>query len=115
MDLKTYDLKETVSVNRFGKVFCRKFGEHLGWILFKLPFKIKHHNSLIKGDAQKVVVWLRNNTFVVIEEYQVDPIELKKKHAKQYLEHYDTPPITDEVQYNAHLSNVKSYNDVLKF
>jgi len=114
MKIKDYFLKEEIEIKCFSKVFCKHAGEHLGWILFKIPYTIKHHNSLIKGDVNKVLVFLKNFKLLIIEEYQIDSIELAKKRAKEYFENYSTPDKND-IQYKYHISNVESYKRVLEF
>ncbi len=113
LELKDYCLDEVRYVKRFGKVFCRKNGEHLGWLLFKIPFKIEHHNSIIKGTAQYVVVLLRNYVPVIIEEYQVDPISVVKTRAKRFIEN-EKPPV-DQKQLISYKNLIETYNEVLKF
>lgn len=108
MKLKCDYPDNTISIKRFGKVFCRRPGEHLGWILFKLPFERNHHNSGYKGKFKKVVVLLRNMKIIAIEEYQVNPIDLAKKNAFNYLMYQEVPDRTDKIQYEAHIRNVIS-------
>ena len=117
MKLKNYHLNKERDISWFGKCFCCHFGEHLGWILFKLPYKIKHHNSIIEGRAQKVIVFLRNFSLLVIEEYQVDPIQQTKETWLRYMEtHGQNPPLpSDKVQYEAHLRNIQTYKEVMNF
>jgi hypothetical protein len=114
MKIKDYFLKEQIDIKCFSKVFCRHEGEHLGWILFKIPLKINHHNSLIKGDANKVLVFLKNFKLLIIEEYQVDSIELAKRRAKEYFKNYSTPDKND-FQDKHHILNVECYKNVLEF
>lgn len=115
MYIKNYTLDKKTYLKKYGKVFCRRHGEHHGYALFKLPYKIKHPNSLINGDFSNICVLLKSGKLIIIEEYLLQPIKERKEEAKRYLEEPLGMSVLKKIHYDAHLNLLKSAVDSLKF